>query len=73
MRAYAMGDAPKELIEWQEQVCKKFTEQFFGKKEPTLPTKEILAFEERWRKTHLTEGPETKGSQINTGTVTRQL
>ncbi len=73
MRAYAMGAAPKELIECQEQASEKFTLQFFGKEEPTLPSQEILEFEERWRQVHLTEGPDTKGSQINTGKVTRQL
>ena len=74
MRAYAMGDAPKELIEMQGDLCERFRGRFFGKLPPLLPTEEILAFENKWRKTQL-DGPLTKGSSLNisNGVITRKI
>ena len=38
-----------------------------------IPSAEMLAFEEKWRRVHVEEGPITKGSAIDSDTVTRQL
>jgi hypothetical protein len=72
MRAYAIGEAPKELIELHAEQAEQFRAQFFGKQEPILPTKEILDFEEKWRDVQR-KGPQTKGSSILTPPVTMQI
>ena len=72
MRAYAIGEAPKELIEMQAVQAEQFRAQFFGRIAPTLPTTEALDFEERWREIHR-NGPQTKGSSIMTPPVTIQI
>lgn len=64
MRAYAMGDAPKELIELNEELAERFRMRFFGRKEALCPSDGTLAFEDRWRAVQL-DGPQTKGSNIN--------
>jgi hypothetical protein len=65
MRQYAMEDAPKELIELIAKQGQNFTDRFFGKKEPVLPSKKMLEFEEKWRKAQVEKGPNSKGSAIN--------
>ena len=72
MRAYAIGEAPKELIELQAEQAEQFRAQFFGRKEPILPTSEALDFEEKWREVQR-NGPQTKGSSIMTPPVNFQI
>ena len=72
MRAYAMGEAPKELIEMQAAQAENFSRCFLGKEPPVLPSDEILAFEEKWRAVQLS-GPQTKGSGVNAPPVTMQI
>lgn len=73
MRAYAMGAAPAELIELNARMNADFSDRFFGRKSALIPSAEMLAFEEKWRRVHVEEGPITKGSAIDSDTVTRQL
>ena len=72
MRAYAMGEAEKELIELQAKQAANFRRRFLGKEPPVLPSAEILAFEEKWRAVQLA-GPKTKGSGVNAPPVTMQI
>lgn len=72
MRAYAMGNAAKELIEVQAKATETFRRQFFGELPPVLPSAEILDFEARWREVQLA-GPNTKGSLAHSETPTRQI
>jgi hypothetical protein len=73
MRQYAMGDAPKDLIEMIAKQSQNYTDRFFGRAEPVLPSKEILDFEDKWRKVHLEKGPNSKGSSINVDPPTFQI
>ena len=73
MRAYAMNDADASLIEALVAQSDLFRNRFFGKEAPRLPDANMLAFEERARERHLAEGPITKGSAVDSATVTRQL
>lgn len=70
MRAYAMGEASAELIELQARRTADFSDKFFGKKPPVLPTKEMLEFEDRAREIQR-NGPITCGSVIDSDKVTR--
>ena len=73
IRAYANGEiTDKRLIELQAEQTEDFRLRFFGRRPAVLPTKEILDFEDKWRKVHIEQGPITKGSRI-TGEVTRQI
>ena len=72
MRAYAMGQASKELIEVQAEATENFRRRFFGELPPVLPSEEIRSFEDRRREVHLA-GPMTKGSLVFSDTVTRQI
>ena len=63
MRAYAIGEAEKELVEVQAKYAKDFRDRFFGKQPPIFPSKKHLAFEDKWRAIQL-QGPRTKGSGI---------
>jgi len=63
MRAYAMHDAPKELIEMHAELADKFRTRFFGITECKVPSDEIVAFESNWRNIQR-NGPKTKGSDI---------
>ena len=72
MRAYAMGEAPAALVTMQAALAEDFRDRFFGRLAPVLPTKDMLAFEDKWRARHL-EGPDTKGSSLFTGVITRQI
>ncbi len=71
MRAYAMGDAPKELVELSQALADKFRMRFFGREAALCPNAEILDFENRWRAVHL-DGPANKGSNIY-GAANRQI
>ncbi|MBR2353239.1 MAG: PHP domain-containing protein [Clostridia bacterium] len=72
MRAYAMSDAPAELVTLQAEYADKVADRYFGKAEPKLPDAAIIAFENKWREVQL-NGPITKGSSIDTGIVNRQI
>ncbi len=72
MRSYAMDNAPAALIELQVAQTKDFTDRYFGRKAPLLPSKKIIEFEEKWRARHL-EGPLTKGSSVFSEKITRQI
>lgn len=72
MRSYAMGEAPAAFVELHAEQVKAFRARFFGRMAPVLPSPEILAFEERARERHL-QGPVTKGSVIDSATVSRQI
>ncbi len=71
MRAYAIGDASKELVELQADLAERFRERFFGKREALCPDSNAIAFENKWREVQM-DGPITKGSSIK-GNPTRQL
>ena len=74
MRSYASGEATdKRLIELQVEQSESFRDRFFGRAPAILPTKEILDFENKWRETHITVGPTTKGSHITAEKITRQI
>ena len=64
MRAYAMNDAPAQLIELQSAQSEKFRRRFFGLEECLVPDAAAIAFEEKWRAVQL-DGPITKGSKID--------
>lgn len=72
MRAYAMEDAPKELVELNATLAKNFRLRFFGRIPPALPSPEMLAFESRHRERHL-QGPKTKGSALSSTKITMQI
>ena len=63
MRAYAMEDAPKELIELNEALAERFRLRYFGRLDALCPSDQMLAFENKWRAVQL-EGPLNKGSNI---------
>lgn len=63
MRNYLMGNADKELIEAQVKQSENFKLRFFGRVKPTLPSKEIMDFEDKWREVQL-NSPKTRGSYI---------
>ena len=64
MRAYAMEETGAEVIEEQNRIAESFTERFFGKKAPKLPSENMLDFEDRWRAVQLS-GPRTRGSSVD--------
>lgn len=72
MRSYAMGLADAKLIELQAEQADDFRNRFFGRIEAPLPDADMLAFEAKWRETQLA-GPISKGSVIDTTTVSRQI
>ena len=72
MRAYAMGEADKALIELQAAQSESYMQRFFGRKEAILPSEAVLAFEEKWRAAQL-DGPLTKGGTVDAPPVTRQI
>lgn len=73
MRAYAMGEVDAKLIELEAEMSQGYADRFFGRKAPMLPDKKMLDFEDKWRKIHIEEGPITKGSNVDSDTVTRQI
>lgn len=72
MRSYVMGKVDKSVIECQVEQTESFKNAYFGRTEPTLPNREIIEFENRWREKHC-QGPTTKGSYIYSDKVTRQI
>ena len=73
MRAYAMCDAPRELIELQVKQSEDFRARFFGQKPARLPNGEIMDHIARARERQL-QGPISKGSTLlNVTKVSRQL
>lgn len=73
MRAYAMNEAPAEVVEGMANVCRDYTERFLGKKAPVLPDEKMLQLEDEWRDAQLTRGPRTKGGQVYTDLVNFQI
>ena len=72
MGAFAMGKVDKLMIECQVEYTESFKDVYFGKTAPTLPSEEIIEFENRWRERQC-QGPITKGSLIYSDKVTRQI
>ena len=72
MRAYAMGECSKELVELGAKLVEEHRQRFFGVSAPILPDEKMIDFENRWRATHIEKGPVTKGSSIYPP-VTRQI
>ncbi len=72
MRAYAMGECGRELIEVQAKATEDHRRRFFGEIPPVLPNAEMLEFENRYRGRHLA-GPTTKGSLVFMNKVNRQI
>ena len=60
-------------VELQVRQSKNFRDRFFGKLASVLPSEKMLAFENKWRETHIALGPVTKGSSISTEKITRQI
>ena len=73
MRAYSMGEVGAGLIELEAEMTDSFRERFFGRKAPVLPSREIIDFENKWREVHIEKGPITKGSAVDSATVSRQI
>jgi len=73
MRAYAIGEADAKLIELEAEMTSSFADRFFGKKPPVLPDAKLIEFENKWRDIHIERGPITKGSAIDSDTVSRQI
>ena len=71
MRAYSMGEADPSLVERTAELTEQTRLRFLGKLPPVLPSPEMLAYEERWRKVQK-DGPLTSGGSID-GTANRQL
>ena len=65
MRAYAMEEADASLIEMHTSINDNFTARFFGRKEPSLPSERLLAFEDKWRAIQIERGPKTRGSSVD--------
>lgn len=73
MRLYAMETSSAESVRLQAEQAERHMLRFFGRQTPVLPSSAMLAFEEKWRERHVTEGPATRGSAIDSDTVTRQI
>lgn len=73
MRAYAVGECEKELIERQAEATERHRQRFFGEIPPVTPSLEMLEFESRHREIHLTKGPVTNGSLVFSEKITRQI
>ncbi|MBE6597690.1 MAG: hypothetical protein E7641_08500 [Ruminococcaceae bacterium] len=71
MRAYAIGDAPRELVELHAELAERFRLRFFGQLEALRPNADMIAFENKWREVQM-NGPLTKGSNIYS-TPNRQI
>ena len=72
MRSYAMEDADASLVNALADYAQRISDRYFGRIAPKLPSGDMIAFEEKWRKVHL-NGPITKGSAIDSDTVSRQI
>ena len=64
MRAYAMGDASRELVELSAKLAKDFSLRYFGKVAPKLPSDEIRDFKAR-RDGVQANGPKRPGSTLD--------
>ena len=73
MRAFAMGEADAALVEALAEQSNNFRARFFGRMQPRLPDAEMLALENKWCDRHITEGPVSKGSVVDTDVVNRQI
>lgn len=73
MRALAMEQAPAKLVELLAEQARAFSDRFFGRTQAPLPSKKMLEFEDKWRKTQIEEGPNSKGSSINIAVPNMQL
>ena len=73
MRAFAMGEADAALVEALAEQSDNFRARFFGRMQPRLPDAEMLALENKWCDRHITEGPVTKGSAIDSDVINRQI
>ncbi len=73
MRAFAMEQAPAELVELLAEQARNFSDRFFGRVVAPLPSKKMLEFENKWRKTQIEDGPNSKGSSINIAVPNMQL
>ena len=73
MRAYAMEECEKSVINGMTKVCRNWSARFFGKKPAHLPSEKMRAFENKWRSVQLA-GPKTKGGRVyGTDEVSRQI
>jgi len=72
MRQYVMGEADGALVEALARQSADFSNRFFGRKAPALPTPAMLAFEEKWRGVRL-NGTVTKGSKAYSEKANRQI
>ncbi len=72
MRQYAMGHVDATTVELQAAQSADFRDRFFGRKPHPMPSDDMLTFEKKWRERHL-QSPPTKGSLIESETVTRQI
>lgn len=64
MRAYAIGEADRALIELQAEQAENFYLRFFGKLAPVLPTTAMREQVARWREIQKA-GPSGKGSLVS--------
>lgn len=64
MRAYAMGDAPRELVELSAKLSEDFSLRYFGRVLPDMPSDEIKDFKAR-RDTVQANGPKRPGSTLD--------
>jgi hypothetical protein len=72
MQRYAIGEATREFVTEAALCCEDYTDRFFGRKAPILPSAEMLAFEDKWREEQL-RGPMTNGSVPFSEKITRQI
>ena len=63
MRAYAIGEAPAELVELSCDLAERFSLRFFGRMPARIPSAEQMNFEERCRARQAL-GPKTAGSIV---------
>lgn len=64
MRAYAMGDASRELVELSAKLSEDFSLRYFGKILPNMPSDEIRNFKIR-RDEIQANGPKRQGSTLD--------
>ena len=72
MQRYAIGEATSEFVTEAARCCEDYTDRFFGRKPPVLPSSDMLAFEDKWREEQL-RGPMTKGSAPFADKISRQI
>lgn len=72
MRALAMGADCRIAVETLADEAESFRARFFGEASPSLPSSELLAFEEKWRARQMA-GPTGKGGTVDEDPPTRQI